>query len=98
MSEKPEDRMFNTSEELLQYLREHSDDIEGVTIPVLEGVDFVNQRDGQRIRRTNVGAIVEVVSGRSFVISREDAEMLINDGVLQRMRIKCVLSPLPKQT
>lgn len=93
MSE-PRDRQFSSSEELLAYLRENVDDIERVVIPVQEAVQVVGP-DGRRHSVVRgIGALIRLCSGRECCISRQDAAMLINDGVLQRLRIKCVLDPL----
>ena len=93
MAKRPEDREFKSDSELLEYLREHVEDIENVVIPVQEGIDFISP-SGQRDRRKRVGAWIKLRSGGSLAIHREDAAMLINDGVLQRMKIKCVLDTL----
>ena len=93
MEEQPFNTEFPSSEELLAYLREHSDDIENVTIPVRPYVAF-HIPEGRRFKADNVGAVIKLCSGRALVIHRDDAAMLINDGVLQRMKIKCVLDPL----
>jgi hypothetical protein len=93
MTDIPENQRFESDEELLAFLRERTDDIEAVIIPVQEGVEFVGPQ-GQRVRMPNVGAILQMCSGEQASLHREDAEMLINDGVLQRLRIKCVLDTL----
>jgi predicted nucleic acid-binding protein len=92
--EQPSTTVFPTSEELLTYLREYTDDIEDVVIPIGSGIIRATGPDGHRIVRHNVGAVIRLCSGRTVLIGREDAAMLINDGVLQRMKIKCVLDPL----
>jgi hypothetical protein len=92
MSEVPEDRRFSSSDELLKFLREQVDDIDRVVIPVQEAVEVRKQTETQVV--SNVGAVVKLCSGNSFFLTREDAAMLINDGVLQRLKIKCVLDPL----
>ncbi len=93
MDEQPHHSEFQSSEDLLEFLREHSDDIDSVVIPVQHSVEFHGPA-GQRLNTTKVGAVLKLCSGRLQLISREDAAMLINDGVLQRMKIKCVLDPL----
>ena len=86
---------FQSSEALLKYLREQLDDIEGVVIPVQEGVAFTNL-EGRTIQQRNVGAVIKLCSGEWIAVHRNDAAMLINDGVLQRMKIKCSLETLKK--
>lgn len=95
MADVPESFQFETSDQLLEYLREHTDDIDSVVIPVQEGITFVGPQ-GQQMPMKNIGAILNRCAGGPLVIHREDAAMLINDGVLQRLRIKCILDPLPR--
>jgi hypothetical protein len=95
MSDVPEDRQFKSAEEMLRFLKEHVDDIENVVIPVQEAVE-VRGPQGERRVTNGVGAWIKLCGGNSMMISRDDAAMLINDGVLQRLRIKCVLDPLKK--
>lgn len=93
MEEQPSYERFPTPEALLEYLRERSDDIETVNIPVQPHIALVAP-DGRSQKKSNVGAMLKLCSGRSLMIHREDAEMLINDGVLQRLKIRCILDPL----
>ncbi len=93
MDDQPKNKQFASSEELLRFLRERCDDIDSVVIPVQEGVTQLGP-EGQRNTITGVGAIIRLCDGSLNTIHRHDAEMLINDGVLQRLRIKCVLDPL----
>ncbi len=93
MDEQTYNSEFQSSEDLLEFLREHSDDIDIVIIPVQTIVEF-RSPTGKRLKANKVGAVLKMCSGRSQVINRDDDAMLINDGVLQRMKIKCVLDPL----
>ena len=94
MSESPEMRRFRSSEELMAYLRETSDDMVSVTIPVQPKVDIIDpQGKRERVVR-DVGAIIATSSGRSLLFHREDMQMLLNDGLLVRMKIPCILSTI----
>jgi hypothetical protein len=77
----------------LAYLREHTDDIDLVSIPVQQGAAFGGP-GGHKIQMAGVGAVLKTCSGRRLAISRDDAEVLINDGVLQRLKIRCKLDTL----
>lgn len=92
MSGHPKDERFSSSEELMKYLRERVDDIDSVVIPVQEEVQVTGPGWSERWR--NIGAIIKMCDGTKRGISRDDAATLINDGVLQRMRIKCVVDPM----
>ena len=93
MPELPEEHHFASLEGLLAYLREHTDDIDSIVIPIHDGVMFVGPK-GDKLNMPGVGAILKFCSGRTKVIHREAAEALINDGVLQRSKIKCMLDTL----
>src|SRR5437763_14881877 len=86
MSEKREDKRFATSEELLQYLKDRVDDIDSVVIPVQEQVQVMDAQGRPKHIAKGMGAWIKLCDGRSVMISRDDAAMLINDGVLQRLR------------
>ena len=95
MSDEPSDIRFSTTEELIQYLREHVDDVDSVVIPVQEAVQVQGPNRRPQVWK-GVGALLKLCDGRSLALRREDAARLINDGVLQRMKIKCVIDPLKK--
>ena len=95
MSDPFETRRFPSSAEFLAFLRETSDDMKSVTIPVQPAIEIVGPQ-GDKKRAKNVGAVIELCSGKSVFLHREDAEMLLNDGVLARMKVPCVLSTLDR--
>jgi hypothetical protein len=88
-----EDKYFESSELLFQYFRDHADDVESVIIPVQDGMMLVGPQ-GQQHYAKGCGAMIKMVDGTSRLIHREEAETLINDGLLQRLRVKCKLFPL----
>ena len=75
--------LWNTgnTEALVRLIQEQSDDIEKVVIPqypfvVLEG------------EQVEAGLIIHLVSGRLRIIpNKTDAEAVLNDGILNRMKI-----------
>jgi len=95
MADTPEDGFFNSSDELLKYLRDKVDDIDSVVIPINPAPMQITDAQG-RPRRTmrGVGAQIRLCDGRFLLVHPQDAEMLINDGILQRLKIKCQLKPM----
>ena len=81
-----------TPEELLQHLRERSDDIQTVTIPITPVV-LETLPNGESRRIPNAGAVIQYFTGKAEVICRSDAESLINDGILQKLNLKIQLKP-----
>jgi hypothetical protein len=97
MDKRPRDEQFPSSAALLKFLRENVDDIESVVIPVTSAPLAIRDPQG-RVRKVmkGAGAWIKLCGGESLLLSRDDAAMLINDGVLQRLKIKCVLDPLDR--
>jgi len=87
---------FDSSDELFEYFREHADDIESVIVPVQDGM-MLSGPQGQHHYAKGCGAMVKLVDGTSRLIHRGEAENLINDGLLQRLRVKVKLLPLTKE-
>lgn len=93
MADSDGPKAFRSSEELIVYLRSRVDDVQDVLIPVQSKIQVAGP-EGQRHVMGRVGAWIRLCGGDSILIGREDAAMLINDGVLQRLGIPCVLDPL----
>jgi hypothetical protein len=53
--------------------------------------------EGQRQFHNNAGALIRLGDGTSLLIHREDAEVLLNEGILQRMNLPIRLLPLIRQ-
>ncbi|MDB5344243.1 MAG: hypothetical protein JWP89_2620 [Schlesneria sp.] len=80
---------FGGSEQLLAFIKERSDDIEKVVIPQMANLAIT--RSGIPVAETDkVGMIIHMISHR-FLIVPSDAELLLNDGILNRMNIKIEL-------
>ena len=92
MSELPPDGRFTSFEELLAYLREHSDDVDEVIIPVQEGVQLAGPA-GEIWRVKEDAALLRMCDGSRLTIHRQMAEALLNDGILARVRIPVILVP-----
>src|SRR5947209_6658421 len=77
---------FGSSENLLKHLQERSDDIEYVTIPQSPYIE--RRKDGVTLGKSVVGMLVHFVGGDKWELSPHDAEILLNDGILKRMKIR----------
>jgi len=92
MSEFPEEQ-FSTSDQLLKRLQERSDDFEGVTIMVANDMP-ISGPDKQRKLAIDCCCMIKLCNGGSLLIHRDELETLLNDGILQRMKIPISLLPL----
>lgn len=92
MSEDPEDLHFATSEELLKWLQERSDDFDGVSIMVANDL-LISGPHGEKLLAENCCAMIIKFNGESIMIHREELEALLNNGILQKMRIPISLIP-----
>lgn len=77
---------FKSTEDLIAYIKQRSDDIKEVTLSVANGLLMIGPQGDQKYFRGAVGNVMHI-GGDSFVISTEDAEALINDGILSRLRV-----------
>ena len=82
--------------ELLRELQERSDDIESVTIQVANGI-YTKGPQGPQYYSRNAGALIKMCDGTLRLIHRDDAAELLNDGILNRMKIPIVLLPLHEE-
>ena len=77
---------FGSSEKLLDYIKEKSDDVEKV---VIVGKGAVLAYCGvPQAEFTETKMMFVFVGGERFFIGKEDAEIVLNDGILNRMKIK----------
>ena len=76
--------------QLLRYFQERSDDITKVVIPQHPYIELA----GKSGERTNVeaGLIIHLLNGDLKIVpNRQDAEAILNDGILTRMKIRIEL-------
>lgn len=92
MNDEFETTRFATAAELLRALQERSDDFERVTIAVPNEL-LLTGPQGQRQVAANVCGSVALCDGRTLLIHREDLELLLNDGILSRLKIPVSLAP-----
>jgi len=83
---------YLTAEELLKALQERADDFDGVTIAVPEKM-LLKGPQGRRIVVENVCGSISLCNGRKLLIHREDLEILLNNGIIQRLGIPISVSP-----
>lgn len=85
-----EQSKFETDKELMRFIQEKSDDIEKAVIPQMHEVAFTHpDRPGGVLIKA--GMILHMISGTTQIVHPEDAEMVLNDGILNRMKIRIEL-------
>ena len=77
-----EQHLFPNPDRLLDHIREKSDDIEKVGIPRFHQMTLGG------LVYNNPGMIFFMIGGVKSVIGLQDAERVLNDGILNRMKIK----------
>jgi hypothetical protein len=82
---------FGDSEELLAFLKEKSDDIEKAVIPQNPTLVIVDKQTRTALMEIEVGMVLHMSNGHCKYIGPHDAEILLNDGILNRMRIRIEL-------
>ena len=89
MAQEPEFTDFGSSDALLAYIKNISDDIEKAVIPQTPEIFLT---DGQRtIGHYPVGMVLYMVNTHMKFLHYKDAEILLNDGLLNRLRIRIEL-------
>jgi hypothetical protein len=88
---------FRDSKELLAFLKEKSDDIEKAVIPQNPTLVIVDKEQRTPIMEIAVGMVLHMANGHCKYIGPHDAEILLNDGILNRMRIRIELYRGQKQ-
>lgn len=77
----PEEIRFESAGELLDFLREHVDDVELVEITASQFAVI----NGKKVK--GVGAVLHLCSGIRRVIGLGEAERLLKEGIFERLRI-----------
>ena len=83
-------RDFGSTENVVRYIQERSDDIERAEIPQVPTIWWV-MPDGERLE-IEAGLVLRLSSGRMQVLHPQDAMAVLNDGILTRMRIPIELT------
>jgi hypothetical protein len=92
MEEEFPSERFRSSADLLKRLQEGSDDFDSVTIMVSNDMPMQNA-EGRVEVAADCCSMIHTCNGGSFLIHREELEALLNDGILQRMKIPIKLLP-----
>lgn len=90
MEEGLRDICFGSTEAVVNYVKERSDDLEKVVVPQSPELD-ISDSTGRTTRRP-VGMILHFIGDRQQHLHPVDAERLLNDGIFNRMKIRIVLS------
>ena len=85
------DLEFGGSEGVLRYIQEKSDDIEAVVIPQFHVGHIPATGNSPGVDIEDVGLVLHMVNGNQQLVQKQDAEVVLNDGILNRMRIKIYL-------
>lgn len=78
---------FGEGDGVLLYVKEKSDDIEHVVIPLFKVGSLPTDGRSPVHEYEDVGLILFMVNGDTQLIHKADAERVLNDGILNRMRI-----------
>ena len=72
------------TEGLLKYIKERTDDIQKAVIP--QHLSIVFQPNGERVE---AAMVLHLISGETLIVrDTADTEAVLNDGILNRMKIK----------
>jgi len=75
------------TEGLLKYIQERTDDIEKAVIP--QHLTIVFQPGNEQVQ---AAMVLHLISGETLIVrDKEDAEAVLNDGILNRMKIRIEL-------
>jgi hypothetical protein len=78
---------FPTIGELLHYLEKHTGTIARALIPQSPPLDAARPGEPQ-IPVENAGLVLEWASGETAYLKSEDAEAILNDGILNRQHVE----------
>jgi len=83
MTDEPIYTEFGDHDKLLAFLKEKSDDIEKAVIP--QTPTLLIKQHGLPTMELEVGMVLHMSNGHNKYINPKDAEILLNDGILNRM-------------
>jgi hypothetical protein len=96
MDNSPIPRRFTNVEDMRKYLQEHADSFEGVTMIVDHSMQMTAPTGQSAVIQDCCGWIRDC-SGKTHLLHRDDLAMLLNDGILQRMKIPISLEPIERR-
>lgn len=83
---------FATDEEMVAFVTEHIDDIDKLDIMVVNDM-MLEGPNGQKLLARDRCALLKLCSGQSLMIPTEVLQKVLDQGVLQRLRIPISLTP-----
>ena len=86
MSNQPERENFGSTELLIAFIKEKTDDLEKVVI-LPPGARLRNKGETVYVE-PDFSMMLYFIDGNRKQIFRHDTEILLNDGILSRMKIK----------
>jgi hypothetical protein len=86
-----EEQRFHNSDEVLRFVQERSDDIEKVVIPQHPFISVFDPKNPVEATEVPAGMVLHLIGDDFRIIHPKDAELILNDGILNRMRIKIEL-------
>lgn len=91
MPDQPKWEIFGGSEALLRFIQERSEDIEKVVIcPPGYSLSYMGKQMSQPFPHFTM--MLFFLSGERKIMHGDDAELLLNNGILSRMKIKIELA------
>ncbi len=86
MSEDTKVLDFGDGQRVLAYIQQRSKDLVYVVIPQLPCLTLTN--DGVHYTNVEVGMVLEFVGGGREFLTPGDAEVVLNDGLLNRLKLE----------
>ena len=86
-----DEQRFESSDELLRFIQEKTDDIEKAVIPQHPIISIFDPKNPAEFTEVPAGMVLHLIGGRLKIIHPADAQLILNDGILNRMRIKIEL-------
>ena len=77
---------FGSTEALVKDIQERSDDITKVVL--LRKKNALTRNGASFLDLSNTGMILHFVGGKARLVTIQDAQAILNDGILNRMKIR----------
>lgn len=79
---------FGSTENVLRHIKERADDLLEAVIPLTPAVRIEPEETYPGLAMRNVGLILRYLDGSQSLIHKDAAELVLNDGILNRMKVK----------
>jgi hypothetical protein len=90
--DEPQNRDVGSSLAVLREIQERSEDFIEVVIPLCEAIHIHGRGDYPGEDVLDIGMVLKYSNGTTTMIHRADAQLILNYGILNRMRIPIRLS------